>query len=233
MKLILRHLPRLGATLLALVLAAPAGAAPVTVTVKSRDLKWTDNAAIKGAKLCAVGEGGVFHRLPINQVLGGSGAARAVVLLGSISVEIAGRPAGEYGPGSYVHVPAGSKYTFTATAAGECTFLLQHFADSTTDEAVTWKARDLKWTENTAAKGAKIAALGEGGAFHRLPINQVVAGQNPARGTRVAVLFGSISVEIDGRPAGEFGPGSYVFVPAGAKYMLTATAAGECTFLLQ
>lgn len=231
MKLILRHLPRLGAPLLALVLAAPAGAAPVTL--KSRDLKWTDNAAIKGAKLCAVGEGGVFHRLPINQVLGGSGAARAVVLLGSISVEIAGRPAGEYGPGSYVHVPAGSKYTFTATAAGECTFLLQHVADSTTDQAVTWKARDLRWTDNTAVKGAKLAALGEGGAFHRLPINQVVAGQNPAGGTRVAVLLGSISVEIDGRPAGEFGPGSYVFVPAGDKYTLTATAAGECTFLLQ
>lgn len=231
MKIYLLNLARLGTALAVLAVAATAWGGEITW--KSRDLKWSDNAAIKGAKQCELGEGGVFHRLPINQVLAGTGAARLVVLFGSVSVEIAGRPVGEYGPGAYVQVPSGSKYTLTATAAGECTFLLQHVADSGTDQVVTWRARDLKWTDNTAIKGAKMCALGEGGAFHRLPINQVLTGQNPSRGTRVVVLTGSISVEIAGQSVGEYGPGAYVSVPAGGKYNFTVTAAGECTFLLQ
>jgi len=229
MNLYLRNLPRSGAAFLAL--AAVAWGAPVAL--KSRDLKWTEHPAIKGAKQCELGEGGVFHRMPINQVLAGTGAARVVVLRGSISVEIAGQPVGEYGPGAYVSVPAGSKYTCTATAAGECTFLLQPVPAATPDQAVTWRARDLKWTDHPTIKGAKQSALGEGGVFHRLPINQVLAGHHPARGTRAVVLLGSISVEIAGQPVGEYGPGAYVSVPAGSKYTLTATAAGECTFLLQ
>ena len=123
MKIILQNLARLAAGLT--VFAAAATVWGAAITWKSRDLKWTDSATIKGAKQCELGEGGVFHRLPINQVLAGTGAARLVVLFGSVSVEIAGRPVGEYGPGAYVSVPAGSKYNFTATAAGECTFLLQ------------------------------------------------------------------------------------------------------------
>ena len=123
MNTFLRNLARLGAGLA--VFAAATTAWGAAITWKSRDLKWADNTAIKGAKQCDLGEGGAFHRLPINQLLAGAGAARVVVLRGSISVEIAGQPVGEYGPGAYVTVPAGSKYTFTATAAGECTFLLQ------------------------------------------------------------------------------------------------------------
>lgn len=123
MKSMIQIMARLGAGLVLLVPLLS-----VAATAKARELKWADNAAVKGARFAALEEGKGFHRLPINQVLAGGDAARgveAVVLLGSISVEIDGRLAGEYGPGSYVAVPAGSKYTFTATAAGECTFFLQ------------------------------------------------------------------------------------------------------------
>lgn len=233
MKTLKRILPRLGASLALLVFVAPLWSA--AVTWKARELKWADNATIKGAKLAAVGHGGTFHRLPINQVLAGGDAAqdaRVVVLLGSISVEIDGKALGEYGPGAYVAVPARGKYTFTATAAGECTFFVQH-APPSGSAGVTWKARELKWTDSAAIKGAKLATVGDGGAFHRLLINQVLAGGDAARDALVVVLLGSISAEIEGEIAGEYGPGAYVAVPAGSEYTLTATAAGECTFLLQ
>lgn len=231
MKSLLRPLSGPVPALLLLALAPAVWAGPVAF--KSRDLVWKDTPAIKGAKQSEVGEGVVFHRLPINQVLAGAGAVRIMVLFGSVSVEIGGQAVGEYGPGSGVQVPAGSKYTLTATAAGECTFLLQPVEAPPVDQAVTWRARDLKWTDHTAIKGAKLAALGEVGTFHRLPINQVLSGHDVARSVRVLVQWGSISAEFDGQTAGEFGPGSYLSLPAGTKYMLTATAAGECTFLLQ
>lgn len=98
---------------------------------------------------------------------------------------------------------------------------------------VLWKARNIAWSDTAGIKGAKNAALWSEGALHRLPINMVLPGEARPQTTRIVVMLGAISVEIAGQPSGEFGPGSFVSIPAGAKYTLTATAAGECTFLLQ
>jgi hypothetical protein len=98
---------------------------------------------------------------------------------------------------------------------------------------ILWKARNIVWTDTAGIKGARNAPLWSEGTLHRLPINMVLPGEARPQTTRIVVMLGAISVEIAGQPSGEFGPGSFVSIPAGVKYALTATAAGECTFLLQ
>jgi hypothetical protein len=216
--------------LLAGVMSGPAA----EILWKARNIAWTDTAGIKGAKNAPLWSEGTLHRLPINLVLPGEArpqGARILVMLGAISVEVAGKPAGEFGPGSFVSIPSGAKYALTTTAAGECTFLLQQ-ADSAAAE-VLWKARNIAWADTAGIKGAKNAPLWSEGTLHRLPINLVLPGEARPQATRVLVMLGAISVEIAGKSSGEFGPGSFVSIPAGAKYALTTTAAGECTFLLQ
>jgi hypothetical protein len=212
-------------------------------TVRARDLVWSDEAAVKGAKRSVLWENGTqggmgaLHRVPINQVTagsGGPGGVRVFILLGALSVELDGAAAGEFGPGSPVVVRPESRYAFTTTAAGECTFLLVRGGPA--DAGDSMRARDLRWQDLPEPKGAKQASAwgGPAGArLYRLPINTIIAGKAEGSERHGVVHRGAISVEIDGRAAGEFGPGSYVRVPAGAKFAFTATAAGECTFLLQ
>jgi glyoxylate utilization-related uncharacterized protein len=153
-------------------------------------------------------------------------------MLGAISVEVAGKPAGEFGPGSFVSIPSGAKYALTTTAAGECTFLLQQ-ADSAAAE-VLWKARKHRLGGHGRDQGGQERSAVE--RRHLAPTADQLgaARRSPARRPRgVLVMLGAISVEIAGKSSGEFGPGSFVSIPAGAKYALTTTAAGECTFLLQ
>ena len=96
-----------------------------------------------------------------------------------------------------------------------------------------WKAKNISWADTAGIKEAKHAPLWSDGTLHRLPINLILPGEARPQTTRILVMLGAISVEIAGQPFGEFGPGSFVSIPPGAKYALTATAAGECTFLLQ
>lgn len=212
--------------------------APAHATTRARDLAWVDDASIKGAKRSVLWEAqsgaGILHRVPINQVTAGTSGAsevRAFVLFGAVSVEVDGTTSGEFGPGSVVIVGPEKRYAFTTTAAGECTFLLVR--GEPTGGGGSTRARDLRWTELPEPKGAKQSPAWGGGAFYRLPINTVLGGPPSGSDRHAVVHWGAISVEIDGRSAGEFGPGSHVRVPAGARFAFTATAAGECTFLLQ
>lgn len=218
---------------------------------RPKNIAWADTAAIKGAKHAplwgSVGGAaeGTLHRLPINLVLARAAqpqATRIVVLSGAIGVEIDGREAGDFGPGSYLAIPPGAKHTLTTSAAGECTFLLQTAAaaeSGSAGAATLWRPKNFAWADTAAIKGAKHAPLwgdaagAEQGALHRLPINLVLAREARPQATRIVVLSGAIGVEIDGREVGDFGPGSFIAIPAGAKHALTTSAAGECMFLLQ
>jgi quercetin dioxygenase-like cupin family protein len=218
-----------------LSLAATAIGQAAETLWKAKNIPWADTPEIKGAKNARLWDQGALHRLPINMVLTGAAqpqATQILVTLGAISVEIAGKPSGEFGPGSFVSIPSGAKYALTATAAGECTFLLQNNSEGG-DREVLSRAKNISWADTPSVKGAKNAQLWNGAALHRLPINMVLPGEAGSQGARLLVTLGAISVEIAGRPSGEFGPGSFISIPAGAKYALTATAAGECTFLLQ
>ncbi len=219
----------------ALLLAGVAAGQAAEILWKAKNIPWADTAGIKGAKNAPLWSEGTLHRLPINMVMLGEArpqTTRVLVMLGAISVEIAGQPAGEFGPGSFVSIPPGAKYALTATAAGECTFLLQPGGPAAEREILR-KAKNISWVETAGIKNAKNAALWAEGTLHRLPINMVLPGEARPQATRVLVMLGAISVEIAGQPVGEFGPGSFVSIPPGAKHALTATAAGECTFLLQ
>jgi len=224
---------RFGLCALLLLAGAAAGQA-AEILWKQKNMPWTDTAGIKGARQAPLWTEGTLHRLPINLVLPGTAGAqptRIFVQLGAISVEIAGKAVGEYGPGSFMSVPAGAKYALTTTAAGECTFLLLSAAGPAGGE-VLWRTKNMPWADAAGIKGARQASLWAEGTLHRLPINQVLAGAAGSQPTRIFVQLGAISVEITGKAAGEYGPGSFVSVPAAAKYALTTTAAGECTFLL-
>jgi quercetin dioxygenase-like cupin family protein len=147
---------------------------------------------------------------------------------------LAPRSAGEFGPGSFLTIPAGVKHAITATAAGECTLAVLE-SPAASAPAAGQRARDLRWADFPAVKGGREAELWTAagrGALLRLPINLPLAREAQATDTRLIVLTGAIGVEIAGREHGEFGPGAFVSIPRGGKHALTATAAGECTFLL-
>lgn len=228
-----------------------ASAADLAILWRPKNIAWADTAAIKGAKHAPLwggaggAEEGTLHRLPINLVLARAAqpqATRIVVLSGAIGVEIDGRESGDFGPGSFIAIPAGAKHALTTSAAGECTFLLQTAVSAetaATGNAKLWRPKNLTWAETVGIKSAKHAPLwGDAtaaaeGALHRLPINLVLTREGRPQVTRIVVLSGAIGVEIDGRESGDFGPGSYIAIPAGAKHALTTSAAGECMFLLQ
>jgi quercetin dioxygenase-like cupin family protein len=239
---------RLLAAAFALALALPAGAAEPALR-RARDMKWADFPAVKGASRAPLTTGaataseGALYRLPINlpwtrdAMAAGS---RVLVLSGAVGVEVGGREFGEFGPGSYLAIPGGTKHVLTATAAGECTFavLPAPAAAGAAAATVASRARDVRWADFAAVKGGREAVLWGGGeavgrgALLRLPINLPLARDAQPGMARLIVLTGAISVEIAGRECGEFGPGSFVAIPAAQKHVLTATAAGECTFLL-
>jgi quercetin dioxygenase-like cupin family protein len=231
-----------------LALSLPAGAAEPALR-RARDLKWADFPAVKGASRAPLTTGaatdgeGALYRLPINLPLTREAiptGSRVLVLRGAIGVEVGGRELGEFGPGSFVAIPAGAKHVLTASAAGECTFALlpAPAAGGAAAATVASRARDLRWADFAAVKGAREAVLWDGtsaagrGALLRLPINLPLTREAQPGTARLIVLTGAISVEIAGRECGEFGPGSFVAVPAAQKHVLTASAAGECTFLL-
>ena len=243
-----RLTPRLALAACALAAAASLAAAESGPSLlRARSLNWSDTAGAKGARHApiwgeaAAGNQAVLQRLPINTVIASDARPhdlRVLVLRGAISVEIAGREAGEFGPGSYLSVPRGTKHAFTTSAAGECTFLLQLAGTGGATEPVLLRARQIAWADTTGIKGAKHSVLAgfppaDKGVLHRLPINLPYTLEAAAEETRIVVQRGAIGVEIDGKEHGEFGPGSALFVPRGAKLVLTATAAGECSFFLQ
>jgi quercetin dioxygenase-like cupin family protein len=222
------------ASVLVVLLGAGTLAPADEVLWRARNIPWSENTAIKGARTATLWNEGALHRVPINMVLASgtqSRGAHIFVLLGAISVEIAGEPAGEYGPGSFVSIPASTRYQLTTTAAGECTFLLQPARNAA--GRVLTRARDISWRDTPDIKGAKHAEAWPGAIAHRLPINMVLASKGKPEPARIVVWRGAVSLEIAGKPSGEFGPGSFISVPANTAYQLTATAAGECTFLLQ
>lgn len=226
---------------LAGLLAATLAASTVDAR-KARELNWRPLPSIKGGFVAPLWENhlgsGALHRLAINQPFkpeSNADALRVLVLFGGLGVEIDQRILGEFGPGSSVTIPAGSACALTATAAGECTFLLIRSPGARV-EAAGKKGRDHSWQPLAAIKGAFSATLWSGtessGALHRLAINQPHQSTARGDGARLVVLLGAITVAVDQRILGEFGPGSFVSIPGGARYSTTATAAGECTYLV-
>jgi quercetin dioxygenase-like cupin family protein len=103
-------------------------------------------------------------------------------------------------------------------------------------KAVVWPAAEIKWSEGSAMKGAKLAVLwgdpkvGAYGALKTIPAGEVLRAHTHTHDQRVIVLAGQVVLTIDGQPSKELGPGSYLFVPGGVKHTAGCKAGAECTY---
>jgi quercetin dioxygenase-like cupin family protein len=101
---------------------------------------------------------------------------------------------------------------------------------------VVWPASEIKWTETTAVRGAKMAVLwgdpksGGYGALKTIPAGEVLRAHTHTHDQRVLVLAGRVGLTIKGQPSKELGPGSYLFVPAGVEHTAECKAGAECTY---
>ena len=102
-------------------------------------------------------------------------------------------------------------------------------------KAVVWPAADIKWSDNPAIPGAKLAALwgnprtGAYGALKTLPAGSTLRLHTHTYDQKLLVLSGSIVLSISGASK-DLGPGSYAFIPAGEKHSADCKAGAACTY---
>jgi len=102
--------------------------------------------------------------------------------------------------------------------------------------AVVWPAADIKWADNPAVKGAKIAVLwgdpktGAYGSLKGIPGGSKLAQHTHSQDQRVIAVAGSIVLALDGGAPKELPPGSYAFIPAGLKHTADCKAGADCTY---
>jgi quercetin dioxygenase-like cupin family protein len=103
--------------------------------------------------------------------------------------------------------------------------------------AVVWPAGDIKWVDNPAIKGAKIAVLwgdpktGAYGALKSLPDGATLALHTHTYEQKVLTTMGTIMLAIDGAAAKPLGVGSYALIPGGTKHTANCKAGSACQYL--
>jgi quercetin dioxygenase-like cupin family protein len=102
-------------------------------------------------------------------------------------------------------------------------------------KSVIWPAATIKWVDNPTIAGAKQAVLwgdpakGAYGALKQVPAGTVLASHTHTNDSRVVVVRGTISLEIDGKTT-SLGPGSFALLPGGAPHAATCGATGVCEY---
>lgn len=102
--------------------------------------------------------------------------------------------------------------------------------------AVVWPAAEIKWSDSAAMKGAKIAVLwgdpktGAYGALKTLPGGAMLALHTHTHDQRVIGVSGTIVLALEGAAAKDLGPGSYAFIPGGAKHKADCKAGTDCVY---
>lgn len=103
--------------------------------------------------------------------------------------------------------------------------------------AVVWPAGEIKWSDNPAHRGAKVAVLwgdpakGPHGALRSVPAGAILALHAHTNDQRVVSLSGKVGLAIEGLPKKVLGPGSYAFIPGGVKHSADCWAGAECVYL--
>ena len=103
-------------------------------------------------------------------------------------------------------------------------------------EPVVWPAAAIKWSDNPAFQGAKMAVLwgdpkkGAYGALKKIPAGTTTGMHTHTQDQRVIVLAGTVVLSIEGGAAKELGAGSYAFVPGGVKHTGDCKAGADCTY---
>jgi len=115
----------------AMALAAGAGAAEPSAVWPSKDIKWVDSAAVKGAKIAvlwgdpAKGAYGALKKVPAGTEFGlhtHTQDQRVVQVSGTILMKEEGKDEKALDAGSYMFMPGGVKHTARCTAAAECVY---------------------------------------------------------------------------------------------------------------
>ena len=102
--------------------------------------------------------------------------------------------------------------------------------------AVVWPAVDIKWSDNPAMKGAKIAVLwgnpktGAYGALKTIPGGGSLPLHTHSHDQKVISISGTILLSIEAGPAKDLTSGSYAFIPGGLKHSAECKAEADCTY---
>ena len=102
-------------------------------------------------------------------------------------------------------------------------------------KAVIWPAAAIKWTDSTAAPGAKVAVLfgdpakGAYGAFKQIPGGTALAAHTHKNDSHVVIIKGTVSLEIDGKK-NALGAGSYTMIPGGVPHAAACGAGAACEY---
>ena len=111
--------------------AVTAVAAGKGVVMSASDMKWMDNAALKGAKQTvlwgepAKGPYGAIKSIPGGTAMGPhthSADEKAVVVSGTLEFNFEGEAKKELGAGSYVSIPANAVHDVTCKAGADCVY---------------------------------------------------------------------------------------------------------------
>jgi hypothetical protein len=104
-------------------------------------------------------------------------------------------------------------------------------------QALLWPASEIKWTDDSAIKGARTAVLWgdpaqEGyGKINRWPAGTEAPLHWHTFETRSVVMEGTLTVTLEGESARELGPGSYLYMPGKVKHVTTCKPGAECVFM--
>jgi len=102
--------------------------------------------------------------------------------------------------------------------------------------AVVWPAGEIKWIENPAMKGAKLAVLwgdpktGSYGALKTFAAGSKLALHSHSSDQKVIAVSGVITLTMEGSPARKLTAGSYVFIPGGAMHTAECAPGAECVY---
>ena len=102
--------------------------------------------------------------------------------------------------------------------------------------AVLWPAADIKWSDNPAITGAKIAVLwgdpkaGAYGALKTLPAGSTLRLHTHTYDQKVLLLSGAIVLSVQGGASKELRSGSYAFIPGGVKHSAKCKAGARCVY---
>ena len=105
--------------------------------------------------------------------------------------------------------------------------------------AVLKAAEDLKWTDVPNVKGVQQAVAwgdsqkGPHGAFDKFAAGTEVPLHSHTANLRSVIISGTMVIAMEGQRAKELGPGSFAFLPSGAKHTTACKAGADCLFYTQ
>lgn len=105
--------------------------------------------------------------------------------------------------------------------------------------AVLKAAEDLKWTDVPNVKGVQQAVAwgnpqkGPHGAFDKFAAGTQVPLHSHTANLRSVIISGTMVFAMDGQSAKELGPGSFAFLPSGAKHTTACKAGADCVLYSQ